>query len=67
MENNLGGQDLFLESLQKNLNTEKVKATEAEALVKVNPRNQVAVFIENHEIFPVTLEAGCFAPSTDSS
>ena len=55
-ESNLGDQDLYLESLQKNLNTEKVKATEA--LVKIDPHNQVAVLIENHETFPVTLEAG---------
>ena len=37
-ESNLRDQDLYLESLQKNLNTEKVKATEA--LVKINPHHE---------------------------
>ena len=52
----LGEQDLTLDPLQGNLNSEEVKATEA--LVKVSPQNEVAVLIENYESHPVILEAG---------
>ena len=52
----LGEQDLILDPLQGNLNSEEVKATEA--LVKVSPQNEVAVLIESYESHPVILEAG---------
>ena len=51
-----GEQDLILDPLQGNLNSEEVKATEA--LVKVSPQNEVAVLTENYESHPVILEAG---------
>ena len=52
----LESKELLLDPILKNLDDNKVIVTEA--LVKVDQQDKVKVLVENHETFPVFLEAG---------